>query len=425
MTSPSDTKPEKYNWLSRQFHWVIAAMIIAMFALAWTMEPLPLSKEKLNFYSWHKWLGIIILGLVSFRLIWRLFTKAPSTEHTNVPGFINVLAALGHVALYLLLITIPIIGWLRSSTAGYQVVLFEKIPLPNLMAKDQELSKLFSELHELSAFALLFLLAGHIGAVVLHHVKFKDPVLLKMQPAIIHRLLLAVSFIGGVVFYTNYTYLNPPPKMEQAEEKTVTQENKTDTETDRTAEKQPATELAANEQPGDWSIVRDQSKLEFTATQKGATTTGSFKDFSLKKLTFDVTKPELAVVEIEIDVTSLSVGNLMVEQTLVTSSWFDASDFPKAKFSAKNFKPLNENDGENKYNLDGELTIKGITKPLTITLSITGQPAKADKPASLVAKGEATISRLAYEIGQGEWASTEAINDEVLLNIHITAVNQN
>lgn len=426
MTSSPDIKPQKYNWLSGQFHWLIAAMIIAMFALAWTMEPLPLSKEKLNFYSWHKWLGIIILGLVSARLIWRLFTKAPSSQHPNVPGFMNIFAHLGHVALYLLLFIIPILGWLRSSTAGYQVVLFETIPLPNLMAKDQELSKLFSELHEITAFALLFLLAGHIGAVILHHVKFKDPVLLKMQPATIHRLLLALTLIGGAVFYANYTYLNPPPKMEKAAEKQ--QENKkvsdsiNDTKNHKTNDK---TSVKSSEQASKWSIVKAESKLEFTATQKGAATTGSFEKFSLKKLNFDAANPDQAEVEIEIEVSSLSVGNLMVEQTLVTSSWFDASDFPKASFRAKNFKPLNENERKNKYILEGELTIKNITKPLTVPLTITEQPAKADKPASLVAIGEATISRLAYEIGQGEWASTEAINDEVLLKIHITAVNQN
>ena len=106
-----------YNWLARQFHWFIAVLIFIAFALGWTMEGLELSKDKLNFYAWHKWLGLLILVLVLLRLCWRLLTKVPahSSPHvssSNVPGLFQFGAQLGHFLLYAVLILLPLVGWL-------------------------------------------------------------------------------------------------------------------------------------------------------------------------------------------------------------------------------------------------------------------------------------------------------------------------
>lgn len=412
MTNNKNTsQPETYNFLARQFHWILASLLIVMFALGWTMSDLPLSKTKLDFYAWHKWLGIIILALALLRLGWRLMSKAPASSNTpSIPGYMNKAAKLGHLVLYLLLMVVPLIGWLRSSTAGFQVVLFEKIPLPDLLGKNEALSRQLSELHEILAIVLLIVIIGHIAAVILHHLHFKDPVLQRMKPAIWHKALLVIALLGGAAFFTNYTIINPPVKTEQPEKHSTNE--KTDSSTVSSQPTDTSTEHG-------WVIDKSDSKLEFTATQKSAPTTGEFKNYEIKKLIFDPQNPAAAEVEIAIETGSISLSNTLVEQTLKSSSWFDVDEFPNATFKARNFKHQTDNN----YKLNGELTIKGITQKLPVSLSIKTIDKTSEKPASLKVEGTATIKRLNYQIGQGEWASTETINDEVILKINITVNN--
>lgn len=411
----NSAQPAKYNILARQFHWIIAAFLVVMFALGWTMSDLPLSKLKLDLYAWHKWLGIIVLALALLRLTWRLISKAPAPAITpSVPAHMNKAAKLGHLVLYLLLLAVPLVGWLRSSTAGYPVVLFEKIPLPDLLEKNEALSKQLSQMHELLATVLLVVIIGHIAAVILHHMRYNDPVLQRMKPAIWHKALLVIALLAGATIFINSTILNPPAKMEQPAKQSAIEKPENISTPPQPAASKSKTDIKDQV----WKIDKSLSKIEFVATQKSAPTTGEFKNYELKKLTFDPQNPSEAEVEIEIDTSSISLSNTLVEQTLKSSSWFDVADYPRAVFKAQNFEKL---AGDN-YKLNGELTIKNITRALQVSLAIETRNETSTNPHSIKAAGNATISRLNYQIGQGEWASTETLNDEVVLKINITAI---
>lgn len=400
-----------YNWLSRQFHWIIAALIFMAFALGLTMEPLELSKEKLNFYAWHKWLGLIILSLVLLRLIWRLITKVPTHQSVTVPPLFHFGAKVGHFLLYAVLIILPLIGWLRTSSAGFEIVLFEVVPVPDLLGKDEVLSNRLAFLHQMLAYFLALLVLGHVAAVFIHHQFFKDPILNKMKPHLMHKFLIVATLLGGVVFYGFYVLLAPKPVLNDLKSKTPAEKAEI-----KTASKETSSKTA--ERKTNWEIDKTVSLLEFTATQKSAKTSGTFKTYQLKQLVFEEEDLSNAVVEIEIDVASISLSNLLVEQTLGSSQWFNVGEFPTAKFISKEFKSL----GGERYQVSGDLQIKDIVKPAIVSLTIKKVVNEQSGDVVIEATGETVISRLSYKIGQGEWASTDDLADEVQLKIHIRAL---
>jgi len=401
-----------YNWLARQFHWFTVPLILFLFALGVVMTELPVSSLKLSLYAWHKWIGLIVFGLVLLRLLWRFISPKPlPSDHDGVPRVIKVLAKVGHVALYGLLLALPLIGWLRSSTAGFEIVMFERFRVPDLLSKDEALSKQLALLHEIGAEALFVLLLGHVGAVVMHHYLWRDKVLERMKPAKLHIVVIVCSLLGAVGFALSVLWVAPAAVLTQNGENTALKK------ADGGGGQAVETEVVSQDE---WQIVHDSSKLEFTAIQKEAKTTGVFKTFRLKALTFDPLEPALANLEVVIDMKSLSFGNQLIDQTLFASDWFDVEAYPTAVFRAKGFERL-ERD---LYRLKGELVIKDIAKPLTVDLSIVKSVTEDGLSDRVMARGKTVISRTAYGIGQGEWESTDTLLDEVSLTIDVTAIKE-
>jgi cytochrome b561 len=88
----------------------------------------------------------------------------------------------GHGLLYLLMIAIPISGWLMSSAKGFQTVYFGVLPLPDLLDKNKELGDLLAEVHKALNLLLAVVIVGHVGAALKHHLIDKDDVLTRMAP---------------------------------------------------------------------------------------------------------------------------------------------------------------------------------------------------------------------------------------------------
>src|SRR5512144_947054 len=114
-------------------HWLTAALLVANIALGLSMVPLPLSPRKLQWYAWHKWIGITIWLLTATRLAWRSFRPPPAM--LPMPPWQQRTAHLTHVLLYVLLLAVPISGWIYSSASGVQVVYLGMLPLPDLVPK--------------------------------------------------------------------------------------------------------------------------------------------------------------------------------------------------------------------------------------------------------------------------------------------------
>lgn len=177
--SVASTKP--YSRPARYLHWLLAVMLFGMFILGFYMEGLPLSPDKLKLYSWHKWAGVTIFLLVIIRLAWRV-THQPPPLPDHLSRTMKLAAHAGHVALYGLMLVIPLSGWLMSSAMGIQTVWFGVVPLPDLLPRSKELGDFFQATHGNLNLLFIATLIGHIGMALKHHFVDRDGTLYRMLP---------------------------------------------------------------------------------------------------------------------------------------------------------------------------------------------------------------------------------------------------
>lgn len=170
-----------YTRTAKALHWLMAILLFGLLALGFYMHDLPLSPEKLKLYSWHKWAGVTAFVLVWLRLMWRV-THLPPALPASMPKFMQLAAHGGHLMLYLLMIAIPLSGWLMSSAKGFQTVWFGVLPIPDLLDKNKETGDLLALVHKSLNLIFVAVLAGHIGAALKHHFIDKDDILTRMLP---------------------------------------------------------------------------------------------------------------------------------------------------------------------------------------------------------------------------------------------------
>lgn len=170
-----------YTKTAKALHWLMAILLFGLLALGFYMHDLPLSPEKLKLYSWHKWASVTAFLLVAFRLLWRLAHRPPALP-ASMPKLMQFAAHAGHLLLYVLMIAIPLSGWLMSSAKGFQTVYFGVLPIPDLLDKNKEIGDLLALAHKSLNLLFVAVLAGHIGAALKHHFIDKDDILTRMLP---------------------------------------------------------------------------------------------------------------------------------------------------------------------------------------------------------------------------------------------------
>jgi len=171
---------EKYSNGAITLHWLTAVLIAANLLLGLSMVPLPISPQKLYWYQWHKWVGITVFLLTCARLAWRWANPAPPP--VPMADWQRRAAAVTHVLLYVLLLAIPISGWVYSSSTGVQVVYLGLVPLPDLVPKDNALAHVLKAVHVSLNFLLFLLVCVHAAAALKHHFVDRDPALTRMLP---------------------------------------------------------------------------------------------------------------------------------------------------------------------------------------------------------------------------------------------------
>lgn len=170
-----------YTRTAKVLHWSMAILLPAMMALGFYMQALPFSPEKLQLYSWHKWAGVSLFLLVLLRLSWRMLHRPPPLP-ASMPSWQMRAAHISHVALYVLMLTIPLSGWLMSSAKGVQTVWFGIIPLPDLLPANEVLGDVLGNVHLGLNLGLIVLVLLHVAAALKHHFIDRDPGLVRMLP---------------------------------------------------------------------------------------------------------------------------------------------------------------------------------------------------------------------------------------------------
>ena len=178
MSSAATT--ERYSGTAIALHWLLALALIGSFMVGVYMVDLPVSPQRLKLYNWHKWAGICILALSGLRLLWRLTHRPPAD--VAMPEWQRRSAHAVHILLYLLFFAVPLAGWAYSSAAGFPVVVFGVLPLPDFVAPSKELAEAIKPLHKILAFTMAALVLAHVAAALKHHFVDGDGLLSRMRP---------------------------------------------------------------------------------------------------------------------------------------------------------------------------------------------------------------------------------------------------
>jgi len=152
------------------------------------------------------------------------------------------------------------------------------------------------------------------------------------------------------------------------------------------------------------TLQADKSDLAFTFKQMGVPVDGKFKKFDAQ-LDFDAKKPEAGKIAFTVDLGSVSLGDPSFDHEVTGATWFDTKRNGKATFVSSGIKPT----GPNKYDVAGKLTIKGAVRDVVVPITLTGG----------VAQGSVPIKRLDFKIGDGEWADTSVVANDVTVKFKL------
>lgn len=151
------------------------------------------------------------------------------------------------------------------------------------------------------------------------------------------------------------------------------------------------------------TVAMDKSYIRFVSKQMNVPVEGRFRKFAAN-IAFDAKKPAATMAEFEVELASIDLGNPDGETEVRRKAWFNTEAFPKAKFVSAAVKAL----GGDRLEVSGSLTIKGIAKNITAIASV-----KTDAAGVSVAEGTFPLKRLQFKIGEGQWADTDTVADEV------------
>jgi len=175
----NQTSP-RYTPIAIALHWLMALAILGNFCLGVYMADLHMSMTRLRLFNYHKWTGATILLLAALRLLWRLTHRPPA--ELPAPKWQHNAASLVHWALYGLFFAVPLVGWAYSSAAGFPLVVFGVLPLPDFVPKNHDLAEILKELHGDLAWVLFGLVVLHLAAVGKHMIIDRDGLVRRMLP---------------------------------------------------------------------------------------------------------------------------------------------------------------------------------------------------------------------------------------------------
>ena len=411
----SAERAQRYTAVAVFLHWTIALLIIGQIAGGLWMtsgegSPVP-GDPRFTVFQLHKSFGLTILLLSVARLVWRLMNPPPAMP-AHLAGLEKFAAKAAHVLFYVLIIVLPLTGWavVSSSSTGLPTHFFGLFTWPHLpLPTGAETHELFEESHELLAYGAIGLIALHVAGALKHQILDKTDLIGRMAPGLFGPtdpprekgrgvvaaagapvVLALAALAGGMALNGSAT---PAVSAEDA---------------------LAAADLGDDGAPDaagwTWAVNQNQSAIRFAGDQSGSPFEGVFRDWSAR-IVFNPDDLTAARLRAVVNVASAVTGDSFVDEALPTGSWFDASNHPRATFEADAIRST----GVGAYEADGELTMRGVTQPVTLpfTLEIDGTSARAE--------GAVTLDRRAYGLGTDDTDNDEAVSGEIEVTITIVA----
>jgi len=167
--------------------------------------------------------------------------------------------------------------------------------------------------------------------------------------------------------------------------------------------------LLAAGQAGAQGVLIDKSEIRFESKQMGVNVEGRFRKWKANVVFLPNDLPK-SKVEFDIDLASIDLASEDSEKEVQGRVWFDTARFPVGRFTSTSIKNL----GGDKYNIAGQLSLKGITKDVVVPIAL-----KKDATGNSLAEGNFTVKRLDYKIGEGLWADTDTVANEVIVRVRM------
>ncbi len=409
---------QRYTAVAIALHWAIALMILGLIAVGWIMGDLE-GPAQYSVVQLHKSFGITVLLLSVARIVWRLMNRPPAEP--PMPKWQSFVSRAVHLLFYILIIAMPLTGWIMASASGdaptrYFGLVDIRLPgIPTLDAATREgLEEGFEQVHGNLAWVMIGLLVLHVAGAVKHHFIDKDGLLARMAPGVFGRTAgppddgqgaFWAAGAAALVFATvaGLSFASAPPVAGPA-----TTEGESEVVSNAPA----------------WGVDYGKSRLGFRFTYMGRPYEGAFPEWTARvHLDTDAETnehiPADGYVRVAIPVGKITTGEPQFDDSLGQGDWFDVGKHPEAVFEVKGgiYKLT-----ERTYEATGVLRIKGEDIPvrLPFTLDIDGTTATMH--------GEVTLRRLDLGIGGATAAEPEGdaewVGNDVTVVIDIIATRQ-
>jgi cytochrome b561 len=174
---------KRYSSTNQTLHWLTALCMFAILPLAWVMTSMRHdAPPRDTLFAWHETLGLIVLLVTACRIVWRIF-DGPPPYPARVARWESGLAHATYWLFFVVLLWMPVTGFLTASYGGHRIKLFDLVLTPTILPKDDAQHKLFDSLHLLGQWAVYALIALHLSAVAFHLIWSGTGVLGRMLPA--------------------------------------------------------------------------------------------------------------------------------------------------------------------------------------------------------------------------------------------------
>ena len=175
------TRTDGYPSTSKLLHWLVAACVLTTAPVAIMMGRIDKGPTQDLLFNFHKSLGVLILVLMLLRLINRLAVGAPIPD-PNIEPWQKTVSSAVHGLLYVLLLAMPVVGYVANSAYGATTPFFGLFTLPKIVADNEALATQLFTLHRWAGFLVIVLVLMHVGAALYHYVVRGDTVLQRMLP---------------------------------------------------------------------------------------------------------------------------------------------------------------------------------------------------------------------------------------------------
>jgi len=419
----------RYNVVAISLHWLIAAALLANLGLgvwmSWAIELPSRQAQAISAFQIHKSMGLAVLALSLLRLAWR-FLWPPPQYSAGMRPWEKGLASLTHWLMYVLMIGLPLSGWLYVSAQWradgpftIPTLWFGLFEVPHLFALNETGNALRAQVaaaafsvHGAMGLAMIVLLVLHVAAALKHHFIDRDGVLVRMLPwlatvnqpiagpqqrpgprnlaAAIFTLALSTVLIGYAVTIklVQPTVVAPGSRGDELE----------------------ALVAASARRAPTWQLDHVRSHIQFAGVHAGQPFLGRFDDWQAA-IHIDALQPERSFIAALVATASATDGVSLHDRSLPQAEWFDVANHPHASYRSTVIEPL-EDGG---YALSGVLTIKGKFVALApLTLRIDGD--------ALSIRGTVTIDRADVEMGMESDPRGQYVSRMIEIRVDVAAV---